>query len=113
VSENQHHLATAATANTFRDFDPGYPNVIVWDLASGDRIATLAGEDTWEPTSIAFDADGATLAVAISGGLDVKLWDVATRTERASVPGVFQHPWALFFRSCWIIVGGILTNSAT
>ena len=68
--------------------------VILWDVRTGERIATLKGHTiVWGTNtllapvrSVSFSPDGATLA---SGSVDntVKLWDVATQTEVATLQG--------------------------
>ena len=68
--------------------------VILWDVRTGERIATLKGHTiVWGTNtllapvrSVSFSPDGATLA---SGSVDntVKLWDVATKTEVATLQG--------------------------
>ena len=68
--------------------------VILWDVRTGERIATLKGHTIVRGTntflspvrSVSFSPDGATLA---SGSVDstVKLWDVATKTEVATLQG--------------------------
>jgi WD40 repeat protein len=63
--------------------------VRLWDRA-GRLRATLAGHPAGE-TQVTFSPDGAALAANTyppqGGGLSVKLWDVATATERASFLG--------------------------
>ena len=56
----------------------------VLDPTSGKSVATLAGH-VGAIRSLAFTRDGKTLASASFDGL-VKLWDVATKTERSLMP---------------------------
>jgi WD40 repeat protein/serine/threonine protein kinase len=58
--------------------------VCIWDLAS-QRHTRLLG---LQHASVAFAADGKTLAIAAKYGHAVRLWDVSARCERAS----FSHP---------------------
>lgn len=57
--------------------------VVLWDVATGKRAATLDHRDLW---AVAFSPDGKTLA---TGGDGIRLWDVAARKAVASakVPG--------------------------
>jgi WD40 repeat protein/mono/diheme cytochrome c family protein len=58
--------------------------VSLWDPASGDAVATLAG-DAASITSLCFSPDGKTLAV---GSLKAThLWDVPSRKEIRTLPG--------------------------
>jgi WD40 repeat protein len=57
--------------------------VKLWDVASGNELATLKGHKSWV-NSVAFTADGTLLATGSSDGT-VKLWDVATRREQATL----------------------------
>jgi WD40 repeat protein len=52
--------------------------VQLWDVATGQCIATLEGSTSLGVSSLAFDSTGGTLASACADGT-VKLWDVATR----------------------------------
>lgn len=64
---------------------PGKNEVRLWDIATGEELAQLHEEDGEKAVlrgwvySIAFSADGATLAVA--GPYAVRLWDVARRKQ--------------------------------
>ena len=65
----------------------GFPDgtVKLWDVSTGENIATLEGHTDW-PHAVAFSPDGTTIA---SGSDDqtVKLWDVSTRTNIATLEG--------------------------
>ena len=65
--------------------------VRLWDVATGEAIATLEGHTDWV-FSVSFSPDGATLA---SGSWDdtVRLWDVATGEAIATLEG---HTYAVF-----------------
>lgn len=57
-----------------------YENTIgLWDTSTGERLGTFAGhkQGIW---SLAFSADGKTLASSGSGGV-IRLWSVAARSE--------------------------------
>jgi WD40 repeat protein/serine/threonine protein kinase len=70
-------LASAGTDGTAR----------LWDALTGRERATLRGH-TSAVTSVSFSSDGKLLA---SGNATVKLWDVATATEKFSL-GVTRTP---------------------
>jgi WD40 repeat protein len=55
----------------------------LWDIPTGRKVATLRGHAD-EVHSLAFGPDGKLLA---SAGGDVKLWDVAKRTAKATFRG--------------------------
>ncbi|WP_232109629.1 WD40 repeat domain-containing protein [Streptomyces buecherae] len=60
--------------------------VSVWDARTGRRVARFAGAEGWAVWSVAFSPDGRTLAAGGSRGT-VRLWDVSTRTVRATLAG--------------------------
>ncbi|MET3422840.1 WD40 repeat protein [Actinoplanes tereljensis] len=76
--------------------DDGVGSVLLWDVASGDRLATLPGLERLN-SGVAFSPDGTILAAGSynNGGAGgsgiprwmVKLWDVATRRETATLAG--------------------------
>ena len=55
--------------------------VILWDRQSGERLATVTGNEGWV-NDVAFSPDGKTLALGVMDG-SVKLWDVAGRRIKA------------------------------
>ena len=62
--------------------------VKLWDVATGQNIATLGGYNrTWQQSvqSVAFSPDGTILAAGSYG--EVNLWDVTTKTDIASLEG--------------------------
>ncbi len=64
----------------------------LWNIATGENIATLGGYNrTWQQSirSVAFSPDGTTLAAGSYG--EVNLWDVATKTNIATLEG--QQKW--------------------
>jgi WD40 repeat protein len=74
-------------------------SVKLWDVAERKVIATLQGGGLGDggKFTVAFSPDGKTLAVA---GADLTLWDLATRTEKATFKGrgtaVFSRDWRMF-----------------
>jgi WD40 repeat protein len=70
----------------------GIGSVLLWDAASGQRLATLSGNERLN-TDVAFSPDDATLAVASWNNKGfaprwmVKIWDVATRTAMTTLSG--------------------------
>ena len=56
--------------------------VKIWDITTGLTIATLEGH-TDKVTSVAFSSDGKTLASG--SGLQVRLWDIATKQHIATL----------------------------
>jgi WD40 repeat protein len=64
--------------------------IILWDVASGARQATLQGH-TDLVTSVAFSPDGQTLASGSgSGDGSIILWEVTTRQSKTTLKG---HTW--------------------
>jgi WD40 repeat protein len=75
-----------ALAAAFTDGKTG--GVRVWDVAQGRQLAALEGHK--QPVfCLAFSADGKTLATGSADGT-VKLWDVGTGQERATIKGQAQ-----------------------
>ncbi len=66
----------------------------VWDVASGRQVRALPGHLGWL-MSVAFSADGRTLAVA--NWRNVRLWEVATGQERKRLAGHEGDVTALAF----------------
>lgn len=61
------------------------PTIKIWDVASGDRLRTLAGHD--KPIgALAFSPDGATLASGDGGGT-VALWNLDIDRKPHRLPG--------------------------
>jgi WD40 repeat protein len=71
------HLLAAATA--------WERCVRIWDVASAELTRVLEGH-SWVTNSVAFSADGLTLATAGNDGT-VRLWDVASGREQAVLDG--------------------------
>jgi WD40 repeat protein len=65
--------------------------VKLWDIATGEEAVLKHAR---ELRSIAFARDGKTLAAA---GQDIRLWDPATRQERAAFQGTQDEIWAVAF----------------
>ena len=65
----------------------GFPDgtVKLWDVSTGENIATLEGHTDWTQ-AVAFSSDGTKIA---SGSNDrtVRLWDVSTQTNIATLEG--------------------------
>jgi WD40 repeat protein len=66
--------------------DKGYP-VLLWDAATGKELGRLDGPNS-RIRSLAYSADGKTLAAASSDGR-ISLWDVAAGKERLCITA---HP---------------------
>ena len=71
-------------------------HVVVWDVATGRVVATLAAGPRPGAASAAFAPDGRTLATASADGI-VRLWEVATWTVRAEFRGHRDRVTALAF----------------
>jgi WD40 repeat protein len=69
--------------------------VMLWDVASGERIVTLEGH-TREIVGVAFAPDGKTLA---TGALDhtIRLWDIEAKSAQATLRGAEGPISALAF----------------
>ena len=67
-----------------------YKSINVWDLTSGKHRHTLT--DTEYILSITFNPDGKTLASAYHGRNPIRVWDVATWTQKHSFTGGYTHP---------------------
>ena len=70
----------------------------LWDVATGENIATLGGYNrTWRESvqSVAFSPDGTTLASGSHG--DINLWDVATRENIATLSGHTKWVFSVAF----------------
>jgi len=80
---------TLATVHTDSGGPTGNGSVMLWDVASGELLADLTGEDPLPSLSftLAFSPDGGTLAVQLEGCF--RLWDVATGTS-LPVPDFFM-----------------------
>ena len=70
-------------------------NVVLWDAATGEEIATLEGHIT-VVNMVSFSPDGTTLA---SGARDntVRLWDVSTREPIATLEGHRSEVFSVAF----------------
>ena len=71
-------------------------HVVVWDVATGRVVATLAAGPRPGAASAVFAPDGRTLATASADGI-VRLWEVATWTVRAEFRGHRDRVTALAF----------------
>ncbi|MGI5292854.1 eIF2A-related protein [Nonomuraea polychroma] len=60
----------------------------VWDLITGRELRCFTGEGKPDVKRLAFDADGARLAVGFTMGHDVRVWDVATGRLLHRMPSV-------------------------
>lgn len=112
VMENAAGLATRlafspdghllATTSCDRDGD-----VILWNMASGERNAILAGSDR-PVDSLAFSADGRRLLVTHRGGA-VAVWSVKARIPTARVAAgpasAVDDPGAVFIRDGALLAG--------
>ena len=81
-----HSVAFSVDGTLAAGLDNG--QVALWEVETGERIATLRHADRGRITSVVFSADGTGLA---SGSWDqvIKLWDVETRRE----VGTWEVPW--------------------
>src|SRR5262249_61024085 len=61
--------------------------------------ATLGGEQTSGVSSLAFSPNGKLLAAAHPDDLAVRLWDVASGKEKATLQGHTDRVWSVAFRS--------------
>ncbi|MGR6919501.1 nSTAND1 domain-containing NTPase [[Actinomadura] parvosata] len=95
--------------------------VTLWDVATRKQVGAIDAHrlDVTGVKSVAFSADGATMAVSlfIDGSDELELWDVATRTRTASAPEAGGDILAftpdgrrLFAGSGW---QGVLVDTAT
>jgi RNA polymerase sigma factor (sigma-70 family) len=92
---------------------PGAPRVdlvLVWDVATGKRVAALPEGLPIGAGSAAFAPDGRTLATASADGL-VRLWEVATWTVRASFQGHRDRVTALAFEPDGRLLSGSLDTT--
>jgi RNA polymerase sigma factor (sigma-70 family) len=71
-------------------------HVYVWEVATGQAVATLAAGPRPGTTCAAFAPDGRTFATASADGV-VRLWEVATWTVRAEYRGHRDRVTALAF----------------
>ena len=84
-----HSVAFSVDGTLAAGLDNG--QVALWEVETGERIATLRHADRGRITSVVFSADGTRLA---SGSWDqvIKLWDVETRRE----VGTWEVPWEFY-----------------
>ncbi len=107
-----HVLAFAPDGKTLVTVDQGNATVRVWDVAAGKELRSFRAARTKEKTSpyyvwsASLSPDGATLAVtyqradnttALIGTYAVRLYDVATGTERHELPGHLYYVGAPAF----------------
>jgi|GEM_PF-183355 len=79
-------------------------NIKIWDVATGAVVRTLAGHEL-PVLDVAFSSDGKLLASGAGGAstmrrdarAELKIWDVATGTEVASLPGHTYDAWRIAF----------------
>ncbi|HUP20432.1 MAG TPA: WD40 repeat domain-containing protein, partial [Gemmatimonadota bacterium] len=71
---------------TLAAFGSEFGTTGLWDIGSGTRIVTLGGH-LKGVHSVAFSPDGHRLLTASGDQEAVKIWDVATRQEVATLPG--------------------------
>ncbi len=64
---------------------PGINTLKLWDLATGEEVATLTGHSD-SVNAVAITPDGKQ-AVSASGDNTLKLWDLATGEELATLTG--------------------------
>ena len=86
LSGHKGHVASVAFSpdGTTVASGAGDGSVRLWNLAT-ETSTTL--DARWQVKSVAFSPDGATLAVATRYGNAVQLWDVATKTNIATLSG--------------------------
>ena len=65
----------------------GYEEVRLWDAVSWERKVSFKAEVNFIIDNLAFSPDGKTIATVGTSAEDIRLWDVATATRKATLQG--------------------------
>jgi WD40 repeat protein len=85
-----------ATALGYGKGGKGSEQIALWDPKTGKLLDRIAGHTAAGLLTLALSPDGKTLATGFADGT-IKLWDVATRRERAAFRGHDHQVYALAF----------------